>query len=306
MISFVVFVLILIVCLFIITDSYEQIDLSRLKREEIAIVQYDSRKIKDYWQVSAQWNNKYCQKHGHIFIYYSSRPKESCRHKDELLASPWCKVKAMIAATKDYPNVKLFFYMDSDAVIDEKFATLPLNSLARMMQTKLSWDPIMKPIVFNQDGPCWWCSLVLEVGYTMCLNAGTVAWYRHEISEMILQQWWDASMDPYEGNPIKRKFRLKWPWEQDRQMAVYNQSSQFIQIASQPERTQMQMRAGVNDWCLSHLPGSGCFISHYCANSYSKQNLKKIYGASEVIKSSLSKSLDDDRIKSTNQSVKNK
>jgi hypothetical protein len=75
-----------------------------------------------------------------------------------------------------------------------------------------------------------------------------------------------------------RKFRLKWPWEQDRQMAVYNRSSQFIQVAAQPERAQMQTRAGLLiGWCLSHLPGSGCFISHYCANAHSKQVMKSLY-----------------------------
>lgn len=76
-----------------------------------------------------------------------------------------------------------------------------------------------------------------------------------------------------------RKFRLKWPWEQDRQMAVYNRSSHLIQVAAQPERPHMQTRAGhVIGWCLSHLPGSGCFISHYCANSNSKQVMKRLYG----------------------------
>jgi hypothetical protein len=38
----------------------------------------------------------------------------------------------------------------------------------------------------------------------MCLNAGTVVWYRHPISEQVLNAWWDASMDSYETNPIKR------------------------------------------------------------------------------------------------------
>lgn len=31
-----------------------------------------------------------------------------------------------------------------------------------------------------------------------------------------------------------RKFRIKWPWEQDRQMAVYNRTPDSIQIASDP------------------------------------------------------------------------
>lgn len=33
---------------------------------------------------------------------------------------------------------------------------------------------------------------------------------------------------------IFRKFRIKWPWEQDRQMAVYNRTPEHIQIASDP------------------------------------------------------------------------
>lgn len=74
-----------------------------------------------------------------------------------------------------------------------------------------------------------------------------------------------------------RKFRLKWPWEQDRQMAVFNRSSEFIQVASQPERVHMQARIGFNDWCLSHLPEAGCFISHYCANGHAKQVMRALY-----------------------------
>lgn len=77
---------------------------------------------------------------------------------------------------------------------------------------------------------------------------------------------------------VYRKFRLKWPWEQDRQMAIYNRSSQHIQIASQPERIYMQAYRGYNGgWCLSHLPEAGCFISHYCANAHSKQVMRKLY-----------------------------
>lgn len=61
-------------------------------------------------------------------------------------------------------------------------------------------------------------------------------------------------------------------------MAVYNRSSHLIQVAAQPERATMQTRAGyIIGWCLSHLPGSGCFISHYCANSKSKQVMKELY-----------------------------
>ena len=65
-------------------------------------------------------------------------------------------------------------------------------------------------MVFNQDGPCWWCSLIKEKGYEMCLNAGTVMWYRHEKSLKVLQDWWRSSMDTYADNPLQRKFRNNW------------------------------------------------------------------------------------------------
>jgi hypothetical protein len=150
------------------TASY--IDLHTLRNDEIALLQYDSRTMGDYWQVSAEWNKHYCDKHGHKFIYYASR--EGCHYHGEKLATPWCKVKAMIQANSDFPEIKLFIYMDSDAVLDKQFADTPLTTIVGTMQTKLEWDPLHKPVIFNQDGPCWWCRLVKSVGYDMCLNAG--------------------------------------------------------------------------------------------------------------------------------------
>ena len=77
-----------------------------------------------------------------------------------------------------------------------------------------------------------------------------------------------------------RKFRTNWPWEQDRQMAIYNRSSSFIQITSHPHKSMMPREPGqfrISDWCLSHLPKSGCFISHYCANTKSKKDMMEEY-----------------------------
>lgn len=196
--------------------------IASLNPDEIAILQYDSRKpLSSYWLVSAQWNKKYCDKHGHKYLYYTSKYDDEddlgwC--EKDVLASPWCKVKAMVQANEDYIHVKVFIYMDSDAVVDKKFEHMSLNSFLLLMTEKLNWIPSKQPIIFNQDGPCWWCSLIKRIGYSMCLNAGTVVWYRHHYSEKILNDWWNSAMDPYEGNPIKRKFRIKWPWEQDRQM----------------------------------------------------------------------------------------
>jgi hypothetical protein len=191
-----------VLCLLCAIGAVGYVDLSTLQPEEMAIMQYDSRPMRDYWLAAARWNKNYCNRHGHVFIYYAS--KEGCHYGSEELATPWCKVKAMLSALEEFPSVRFFVYMDSDAVIDQQFHATSLAQMAGTMQQKLNWDPDKRPVVFNQDGPCWWCRLVKRVGYNMCLNAGTVAWYRHPLSEQVLRQWWDAAMDPYETNPIKR------------------------------------------------------------------------------------------------------
>jgi hypothetical protein len=107
-------------------------------------------------------------------------------------------------------------------------------------------------------------------------------------------------MDPYQGNPlnryalhanssfitqvmtitIHRKFRNSWPWEQDRQMALYHRTPEHIQIASHPDSSMLETKGSslvTVDWCLSHLPQSGCFIAHHCANPASKQRMIEKY-----------------------------
>lgn len=42
-----------------------------LKPSEIALLQFDSRNLEDYWLTSAVWNDNYAKMHGHKFLYYS-------------------------------------------------------------------------------------------------------------------------------------------------------------------------------------------------------------------------------------------
>jgi hypothetical protein len=162
--------LLLLLSLFDSLLSSSSLELNSIQSHEIALLQYDSRPLGDYWLASALWNKKYCDTHNHVFIYYSGG---DCNYDaNTRLASPWCKVKAMRQANIDYENVKFFIYMDSDAVIDKKFQFTSVNEYMVLMQRELNWDLKDKPIVFNQDGPSWWCSLIERVGYRTCLNAG--------------------------------------------------------------------------------------------------------------------------------------
>lgn len=159
--------------------------LTDVKPSEIALLQFDSRELGNYWGTAALWNNYYAGEHGHRYLYYTTN--SSCHLGDTQLANPWCKVLAMIQASKDHPSVRVFIYMDSDAVIDELYRNVSLNNILEHIHNHLHWNVDQKPIIFNQDGPCWWCNLVAKAGYSKCLNAGTVVWVRHEKSDLILQ-----------------------------------------------------------------------------------------------------------------------
>jgi hypothetical protein len=148
------------------------VDLSKLRNDEVALLQFDSRPLELYWKSAADWNNYYCALHGHKFIYYTSSTR--CMHDDEPLHNAWCKVKAMLKANAEHKHIKLFIYMDSDAVISRVYVNTSVTTFLGTMQSKLMWDPDDRPMVFNQDGPCWWCQMTGRVGYTMCLNAGSL------------------------------------------------------------------------------------------------------------------------------------
>jgi hypothetical protein len=262
--------------------------------QRYAIIQFDSRKNENgtYWHASSKYNAAYCQRHGHVYKYYTlpSAKNKTCMSFDGTvnLAHPWCKVKTMLRAQDDFPDVDYFLYLDTDAIVSFQFADLPLDALVANLTQKLNWNVLEKPVVFNQDGACWWCKKVLKnTTYTKaCLNTGTVAWYRSDRAKQVLQKWWESAMDSYsdksEGkNPLGIKFRTQWPWEQERAMALYHNLhdqngdnvSSYIQVASQPERFHMVRHP---DWCLSHLQKANCFISHHCINNKDKRLMMKV------------------------------
>jgi hypothetical protein len=78
-----------------------------LKDNEIAIVQFDSRPLRDYWLTSSLWNHDYATRHGHLFLYYNLQ--EDCHYLDTKLAQPSCKVKAMIQVMIQYSFILIIF-----------------------------------------------------------------------------------------------------------------------------------------------------------------------------------------------------
>ena len=60
------------------------------------------------------------------------------------------------------------------------------------------------------------------------------------------------------GRLLFRKFRLKWPWEQARQQAVYNRTPEHIQVGarphSNPHMRTVRLALGLGPTSLKYTP----------------------------------------------------
>jgi hypothetical protein len=180
-----------------------------IQPHELAIIQYDSRPLDEYWNTSVRWNKMYSDLHGHQYLFVSS--KGNCRFSVHLLADPWCKVKAMMKVNsleiERFKLVKAFLFLDSDALVTVKY---PMTTVLSYIQQKLQWNTTLSPVAFNQDGPGWSCKHTLQLGYNLCLNSGTVFWMKGDAAHTILQDWWMSSGEPYkQTNKFPSAWRLK-------------------------------------------------------------------------------------------------
>jgi hypothetical protein len=281
------------------------LDINLLDKSRFALIMYDSRELHNgtYWFASARWNEAYCKRHGHQFVYYSeNKTKKHCLHVSHSsylnkttrveLNPAWCKVKAMRRAQRelgDAGNVDFFIYVDSDAVIAKPFAHLPLNDLFLNMtrttkRQQLHWNIKERPFVFNEEGNSRWCNSIIKPSpYFYCLNTGTVVWYSSPRAAQVLERWWQSALDPYEAEEVtpnnkknlRYRFRKDGPWEQDRAeflVHAYDSIASYIQVPPQPNQEELDITLGRKDWCLSHFNKlSNCFVTHFCLN---KQNDK--------------------------------
>jgi len=189
--------------------KFESNGVTDLQPGQLAVVQFDSRSLsstKAYWHVGVYWNAQFCRKHNHKYFFLSLRKPNSCSiTKDQLsipLADPWCKVKAMTVfddfiAKESNLKIVAVLFMDSDAVIslNENYS---MTTAINFIQKSINWTAAEKPIAFNQDGPGWSCKNALSRGYSLCLNSGTVLWFRSAASTEILNFWWQSAADPYQ------------------------------------------------------------------------------------------------------------
>jgi hypothetical protein len=176
-----------------------------IKRDEIAIIQYDSRPLGNYWNVTARWNREYSRKNGHKYYYFSQKT-DYCVNGDVKLGAPWCKVRAMIAADKYIQDSKMIIFLDSDALVTANYS---MDVIISYIKKDLYWNWREKPVVFNQDGPGFACKHAIFVNYGICLNSGVVLWMKGDLSTKILNEWWDSSGDFLNGTNFRMNWKLK-------------------------------------------------------------------------------------------------
>ena len=79
----------LLLCAFLRVSKGDGVStlLSQLKPHEVALMQYDSRVLGDYWLTAALWNQAYADRHGHLFIYYTLGDEHVCAYGVKMYCS---------------------------------------------------------------------------------------------------------------------------------------------------------------------------------------------------------------------------
>eukprot|EP01036_Dinobryon_divergens_P027141 gene27141-35865_t len=150
-------------------------------------------------------------------------------------------------------------------------------------------------------------------GYSLCLNSGTVLWFKSALATEILDYWWASAADPMHSTieynaeisissqkptectvkftdkwPESLNWRLRWPWEQAKQYKVQSCYAANIMILSFPDLPNLPWTSkkdpksqyptdSVEPWCFSHWPGAECFITHSAASRNQKRKIVELY-----------------------------
>lgn len=172
--------------------------------EDIAILQFDSRVLSNYWNISARWNRYQSEKWKHSYYYLTQQSTNECKNGRKTLGMPWCKVKAMMIADKVLPRkIQYILYLDSDALITTNYS---MSIVLSFITEQLSWKWDEKPVAFNQDGPGYACKQAIRLGYSLCLNSGVILWKRSQRATDILESWWNSSLKPLNST----KYPMNW------------------------------------------------------------------------------------------------
>ena len=84
---------------------------------DLAIVQFDTRPLGEYWNISAHHNFAYALRHGHQYLWMTMREGEECVFEGVELSPVWCKVKAMLKAHKYLPKAKGKYTLNHPKII---------------------------------------------------------------------------------------------------------------------------------------------------------------------------------------------
>ena len=159
--------------------------------------------------------------HGHRYMmyHYGDGSSETCRSKNgEHLYEAWCKLRAIRQAEQDLPDVKVFLFLDSDAVVQLRFFDQPLGKVMHNMSSvwPMQWDINSHSVLLNEDPGGDFCDIVEAFGLDNCINTGTIMWRRTEASTNLWKDWWISADDSYAENNLGRQFRIQHPWDQVR------------------------------------------------------------------------------------------
>lgn len=202
----------------------------------------------------------------HLLVYNST---SLCLTKDSLpdvgdttcqgynntkIAPYWMKVLATRAAMDETNEDDLLLFMDSDIQLVNQNFNISVFDLDEIQAFLLSGKSML---VVSERINSWWAhEAVLYRDPIITTLYGVI---NNELGKLMMEIWWQSMIQPTKMDETSDRFKISWPWEQERFAAYYDAAPDLFYPLQQSWRYFYSVN---NVSIASSNPGEFGWISH--------------------------------------------
>ena len=184
----------------------------------------------------------------------------SCRgYNNTRIAPYWMKVLATRAAMDETNEDDLLLFMDSDIQLVNQNFNISVFDLDEIQDFLLSGKSML--VVSERDYSWWAATAVLYKDPIITTLYGVI---NNELGKQMMEIWWQSMIHPTKMDESSDRYKISWPWEQERLAAYCDAAPDLFYILHQSWRYFYSVNnisiASSNGW-ISHgvVPPGCCF-----------------------------------------------
>ena len=156
----------------------------------------------------------------------------TCRgYNNTRIAPYWMKVLATRAALDETNEDDLLIFMDSDIQLVNQNFNISVFDLDEIQDFLLSGKSML--VVSERDYSWWAATAVLYKDPIITTLYGVI---NNELGKQMMEIWWQSMIHPTKMDESSDRYKISWPWEQERLAAYYDAAPDLFYVLHQSWR----------------------------------------------------------------------